>query len=69
MARAGLGWTVRELAARAGVAAATVNRFEMGRASPNRPTLTAIARALEGAGVEFLDGDGVRVRQSAEAAS
>lgn len=67
MARAALEWTLRETADRAGVAFTTVNRIERGHASPNRATMAAIQRALESAGIEFLDGDGVRVRPTAEA--
>jgi transcriptional regulator with XRE-family HTH domain len=63
MGRAAARWTVRDLAHNAGVSAATVNRFEMGRAEPNRATLAAIQRALEAAGVEFLPDNGVRLRR------
>jgi transcriptional regulator with XRE-family HTH domain len=62
MGRAAARWTVRDLAHNAGVSAATVNRFEMGRAEPNRATLAAIQRALEAAGVEFLPDNGVRLK-------
>ena len=65
MARAAVGWTVRQLAEKAQVGAATVNRFEMGHADPNRSTLAAIRAALEAAGVEFTNGEapGVRMRK------
>ena len=65
MARAALGWGVRELADKAGVTANTVSRYENG-ADALGATLTKIQRALEAAGVEFLDqdngGPGVRLR-------
>jgi transcriptional regulator with XRE-family HTH domain len=61
MARAALRWNVRDLARYAEISAATVNRFEMGRTEPNRATIAAMQRALEGAGVEFLAGNGVRL--------
>jgi DNA-binding XRE family transcriptional regulator len=66
LGRAALGWTVRELAERTGVAASTVNRFELGKASPNASTLTVLRQAMEAAGVEFLDGDapGIRLRRA-----
>ncbi|HWA89122.1 MAG TPA: hypothetical protein VG889_03755 [Rhizomicrobium sp.] len=35
--------------------------FEKGRTTPNRNNMVAIRRALEEAGVEFIDG-GVRLR-------
>lgn len=62
MARAAVGWSTRELAERANVGATTVNRFEVEARAPIRATLMAIQRALEAAGVEFLEGGGVRVR-------
>lgn len=65
MARAALGWTVKRLATGAQVGTATINRFELGQAVPIPATLAAIRRALEAAGVEFLDGGGVRLRNQA----
>ena len=68
MARAAVGWTVRDLAERSGVHRNTITRIEAGEAS-HGPTLEAVRRALEEAGVIFLaDGDltpggpGVRMR-------
>ena len=62
MARAALGWGVRELAAFAKVSIDTVARFERGDELKER-TIDALQRALETAGVEFTNGDrpGVRV--------
>jgi transcriptional regulator with XRE-family HTH domain len=62
MARAALGWGVRELAAAAKVSVDTVARFERGDELKER-TIDALRRALEAAGVEFTNGDqpGVRV--------
>ena len=69
MARAALGWSAAELASRAGIGAATVNRFEAGQAKPIGVTLSAMQRALEEGGVLFLaageiaeGGPGVRLR-------
>ena len=56
MARAAVGWGVRELAARAGVTANTISRIEMG-ADAKASTLDAIRNAFEAVGVTFL-GDG-----------
>jgi transcriptional regulator with XRE-family HTH domain len=63
MARAAVGWGVRELARNAGVTANTVTRVENGR-DARVSTIEAIRAALEAAGVEFLDGEqpGVRLR-------
>ena len=67
-ARALLGWTQAELAARAEVSPGTVRGFECGRHDPHRATAAALRRALEEAGVAFLDPDegggaGVRKRR------
>ena len=63
MARAALGWGVRDLAVYAGVTANTVSRFENG-ADALGSTLRKIQRALEDAGIEFIDenGGGLGVR-------
>ena len=58
MARAALGWGVRELAAAAKVSIDTVARFERGDELKER-TIEALQRVLEAAGIEFIDGDGV----------
>jgi transcriptional regulator with XRE-family HTH domain len=64
MARAALKMNVRDLAAAAEVSPNTITRIEADLPS-NASTLAAIRRALEAAGVEFMDGDkpGVRVVQ------
>ncbi len=51
-----------ELAAKAFVSRSVIVTFENGQTRPNRNNLAAIRRALEDAGVEFLDGDGVRLK-------
>lgn len=67
MARVAIGWGVRELAAAAKVSSDTVVRFERGENLRER-TVEDIQRALEAAGVEFLDenggGPGVRLRKA-----
>lgn len=69
MARAAVGWGVRDLAREAQVGVATVTRFENGQAAPIPATIAAIARALESAGVLFIapngEGPGVRLRKDA----
>jgi transcriptional regulator with XRE-family HTH domain len=66
MARAAVGWGVRELAEKAGVTANTVTRIENG-ADAKQSTLDRLKSALEAAGIEFIDenggGPGVRLRK------
>lgn len=67
MARAAIGWGVRELAERAGVTANTVTRIENG-ADAKQSTMDSLQHALAEAGVEFIDengggGPGVRLRK------
>ena len=61
-----LGWSQEELAQRAGVAKQTLADFERGSRSPYARTLADIQKALEAAGVTFIDedggGPGVRLR-------
>jgi transcriptional regulator with XRE-family HTH domain len=70
MARAAIGWGVRELAEKAGVTANTVTRIENG-ADAKQSTINALQRALEAAGIEFTNGDqpGVRLTKAAAAGS
>ncbi len=69
MARAAIGWGVRDLAAKANVGISTVTRFENGRGVPTPNNLAAIRSALEAAGVVFVEpnglGPGVRLRNGA----
>ncbi len=66
MARAALGWGVRELAAKAGVSANTVSRYENG-ADALGGTLLKIQRVLEQGGIIFINenggGPGVRLKK------
>lgn len=63
MARAALGWGVRDLAAAAKISGDTVNRLERGEALRER-TIADIRAAFEAAGVEFIaeNGGGLGVR-------
>ncbi len=54
-ARALLLWGQRDLAARAKVATKTVTDFEMGTRQPYERTLEVMRRALEDAGLVFID--------------
>jgi transcriptional regulator with XRE-family HTH domain len=66
MARAALGLGVRDLASAAKVSIDTVARFERGDELKER-TIDALRRALEDAGIEFIDenggGAGVRLKR------
>jgi transcriptional regulator with XRE-family HTH domain len=70
MARAAIGWGVRQLAEKAGVTANTVTRIENG-ADAKESTLNALKGALEAAGIEFTNGKqpGVRLSKVAETRS
>jgi transcriptional regulator with XRE-family HTH domain len=63
MARAAVGWGVRELAEKAGVTANTVTRIENG-AEAKESTIDALQGALEAAGIEFTNGGQPGVRLS-----
>ena len=67
-ARGLLDWSQQELAKRAQVGVVTVRQLEADAHEPRRATLDVIRRALEAAGVEFIDenggGPGVRLRKS-----
>ena len=67
MARAALGWSVRELAKASHLAANTVSRFEVGRDAMVE-TVRRMEKALEKAGVVFIPrnqegGPGVRLKR------
>jgi transcriptional regulator with XRE-family HTH domain len=61
-ARGLLDWSQAELAARSNLSESTVRDFEKGRRVPSINNLAAIRRALEAAGVVFIDGDQPGVR-------
>ena len=71
-ARALLRWDQRKLAEASSVSLPTVKRLEAkpGALFAHAPTLAALTRALEVAGVEFIDenggGAGVRLRKPAK---
>lgn len=62
MARAGLQWGMRELAEAARVSTTAIMRLELGRGRPNHSTQAALRTAFEAAGVEFFNGNGVRIK-------
>jgi transcriptional regulator with XRE-family HTH domain len=63
-----MGWSQQELAAKAGVGIMTVHQLEKDGSQPRRATLDVVQRALELAGVEFIEenggGAGVRWRKN-----
>jgi ribosome-binding protein aMBF1 (putative translation factor) len=67
-ARAAVGWSIEELAARSGVSARTIKRYEaLDGIPPSRTSsLVDIKTALEAAGIEFTgtpeDSPGIRVQ-------
>jgi ribosome-binding protein aMBF1 (putative translation factor) len=71
MARAALKWSREDLAKKSSVAAVTIKGFELLGADSKFSTLNKLQRALEAAGVEFIDeghksddgGPGVRLRK------
>ena len=70
MARAALGWGVRELGKRAGVAANTVSRYENGMGMTVK-TLGQIQVTLESEGIIFIRADdsggpGVRLKKESK---
>jgi DNA-binding XRE family transcriptional regulator len=66
-ARAMLGWSREELAARCKVSQATLADFEAGKRSPYARTLVDVRKTLEDGGVIFIgangEGPGVRLRK------
>ncbi|WP_370684221.1 helix-turn-helix domain-containing protein [Acetobacter orientalis] len=67
MARAAIGWGVRDLAKEAGVSPDTIARLERGE-ELKVSTIEAIRSALEAAGVQFIPenggGAGVRLQKN-----
>lgn len=69
-ARGLLDWSQQQLADAAKVGVVTVRQFEGGGSQPRNATLDVLRRALEAAGVVFIDqngnGPGVRLRERQE---
>lgn len=60
-ARALLDWSQQQLADAAGVGVVTVRQLEGGSSQPRRATLDVMRRALESAGIQFVEnGDAAR---------
>ena len=69
-ARGLVGWSQQELAKKAGVGTVAIHQLESGSSQPRRATLDVVRRALEAAGVQFIDenggGAGVRLQKPTE---
>jgi transcriptional regulator with XRE-family HTH domain len=68
-ARAFLGWSRQRLAKESGVPAPTVEKYERGLSEPMLRTVSRLRRAMEKAGLTFVDptdrhGPGVIMRDS-----
>lgn len=61
-ARALLGWSQSDLAARAGLSQTGIARIENGTNHPNSQTLSKIEKAFDQVNIEFLSTNGVRKR-------
>ncbi len=68
--RAFLRWTAHDLAAKAGVGAATIQRAEAADGAPKmtRANMEAVRRALEAAGIRFTPDGGVVPAAACDAA-
>ena len=68
-ARAIVGWSREDLAEKSGMSAQAIREFELGSSDPKMGTVQKWRRALEAAGVQFIDADdasgpGVRLRSA-----
>jgi len=61
-ARALLDWSQEDLTKASGLSIATIRKLELGHISPRGKTMHCLRQALENAGLEFLEPDGVRHR-------
>lgn len=61
-ARAMKNWTQGDLAKASGVSDVTIRNFENGKTSLQPASLQVIRAALEAAGIEFINGTGVKLR-------
>jgi transcriptional regulator with XRE-family HTH domain len=61
-ARGLINWSQTDLAKASGISLNALSNLEKGQAVPRSDTLQAVQKSLEGAGVEFLPGKGVRLR-------
>lgn len=62
-ARGLLGWTQNDLARKAGLSLRALSSIESALTTPRSDTQSYLQQALEEGGVEFLEGQGVRLRE------
>ncbi|MDH4990849.1 transcriptional regulator [Aquamicrobium lusatiense] len=62
-ARALLDWSQQRLAEQSKIGNATIRNFEGDKSTPQHATLDVLRRTFESAGIEFLNGTGVRLRK------
>ena len=63
-ARALLDWTQQDLAERSGLTRQSIKNIETSISRPRKETIHDIQAALELSGIEFLSGDGVRIKDA-----
>lgn len=63
-ARSLLGWSQAELAKKSGYSLPAVNNIERGLSTARAETISTLRQTFEQAGVQFIDGPGVRVQNS-----
>ena len=63
-ARKLLAWPQMTLALESNLAPTTIGSIETGKKNPSEVTLAIIQRTFEKAGVEFLDGEPVRLKSA-----
>lgn len=63
-ARSLLGWSQADLAKKSGYSLPAVNNIERGLSAARPETISTIRQTFEQAGVQFIDGPGVRVQNS-----
>jgi transcriptional regulator with XRE-family HTH domain len=57
LGRTAIGWSLRELAAAAGLSPTTITRFELGHGGLNMRSLDQLQNVLEDRGVVFVPAD------------
>ncbi len=63
-ARGILNWSQGDLSQRTGISATSIGSIENGQTTPRESTLSTIRKTLEGAGIEFIGMDGVRIQDN-----
>ncbi|MGN6307346.1 MAG: transcriptional regulator [Mesorhizobium sp.] len=61
-ARAILDWSQQKLADESKIGNATIRNFEGEKSTPQHATLDVLRRCFEAAGIEFINGTGVKLR-------